>query len=506
MLRARPSFGFCGPTALAAVLAALAVPVSSAEWTQRASVGVGSYYTDNVCLAPDDQEGKLVGTFTPNLALRGEGGRARMALRGAIEYNTLGDSDLNCQNRGFGGNLRNREPWVPRINFVASVDAIDKWFVLEADAAASQNPVNPFAAGGDENLNALGNTNITYQWGAGARLQRSYEDAWSVLLRYNYSEQYNTANVGIGDNTQDLITLDAGMLPQSSRLSFRVGGVYREVDIAEQRGLPAFTNRLSRLELRSFFAVSSSWVLNATIGEEDNVFTSQSDEIDGGYWDAGIRWAPNPRIVVGLGYGERFFGEAPRFDMTYRHKRSRFTASYARDVQFPRNLRAGDSDFDPVDPLEPGVGELPGDGIVNPNTPTFVGNAPVLTERFNLRYTFAARRTTMTISGTESLQRRVSDGRDGEFRIALASISRRLSRASSVYARVRWQENQAQGGAIDGEFAQGLETWQYTAGLSRRLSPNTVVGLQYRYTDQTSRQNANSFVEQRIGATFNYIF
>lgn len=490
----------------ALVVGSMAPLAVGAEWQSDAAVRVGSFYTDNVCFAPEDEEGKVVGTFTPRVSLRGDGGRARMALRAAVEYNTLGDSDIRCQNQGFGGNLRNREPWVPRVDFQSSVDAIGRWLVLEANARAAQNPINPFAAGGDENLNARGNTNITSQWGVGARINHQHSDEWSYLLSYSYNEQYNSQNVGIGDNSQDLVILDVGQLPTASRLTFRVNGLYQEVFFEEQRGLPAFENRLSSLELRANFLVSDAWSANAAVGEEDNLFTSApGSDIDGSFWDVGVRWAPNPRIAIGVGYGQRFFGDTPRFDVSYRHKRSSLTASYQRDLQFPRNLRGTGGGFNPDDPGALPPDFLPGDGVGTPDTPTFIGNQPVINDRFTLLYRFTARRTDLSISLTDSQQTRVGDGRDGQFRIASASINRSISDKANVFARFRWQDNAAQGG-FPGSVSQGLETFQYTLGLARRMTSRSRATLQYRLTDLRRQQEARNFTEQRIGVTYTYNF
>ncbi|MEM6604602.1 MAG: TIGR03016 family PEP-CTERM system-associated outer membrane protein [Pseudomonadota bacterium] len=487
-------------------LAATSFESISAEWVTQPAVSASSYYTDNVCLAPDDEEGKFVGIFTPSIRMSGTGARARMALQAAAQYNTLGDSDIRCNNQGFGGFLRNREAWVPRINFAGSVDAVDNWLVLDATARASQNPINPFAAGGSENLNALGNTNITYQYGAGATISRQYRNNLNYLLRYNYTEQYNSVNVGFGDSQQDLVVFDAGMIPAATRLSFRVAAQYQEVTFEEQGALPEFTNRLARAEVNSIFRVTDDWSLDARIGEEDNVFTSQSDDVDGSYWDAGIRWAPNARVTVGVGYGERFFGNAPRADVSYRHKRSSLTASFLRSVQFPRNLRAGDQrDLpDNVDPVDPGF--LPGDDIGSISTPTFIGNQPILNDRFTLRYDFTARRTNFSLALTESQQTVFANDREGTFRNAQASVTRRLSGKTSAFLRYRWQENRQDNTVVDNLQPQGFESSQYTVGVTRRLSPQFRTVLQYRYTDQQGNQEANGFIEQRVILSFNYRF
>jgi opacity protein-like surface antigen len=483
----------------ALLLQVLALPVHSAEWTRDLGLALGSYYSDNICRAPVGEEGKVVGTVTPRLNLRGEGSRANVVLNAAVEYNTLGESSVNCpQEIAFRQPITNRETWVPRINFLGRTEAIENWLFLEADASAAQNAINPFAAGGDDSVNATGNTNITYRWGVGGRIDRDFNEQWSALLRYNYNEQYNAVNQILGDSQEDRVELNVGMTPGASRFTVALVGQYSEIEFDETLQRPEFTNRLSRLEVRTGLQVTDSWQINVTGGEEDNIFLSASDETDGSFWDVGLRWAPNPRINLGVGYGERFFGEAPRFDLSYRHKRSTLVASYLRDIQFPRNLRGDLGAFEPDDPFGPDFG-LPGAPLPGAGDPTFIGQGPVLNERFSLRYRFTARRTTFAVQALDSQQTRAADGGTGSFQNLTATFTRNLDRSLSADLQVGWRNNEGGLGGGGGIlFAQSLEAWTVGAGLRKNLAKDVVLSLRYRYTDQTSENSFNTFQENRV--------
>ena len=96
-------------TALAGLLATL--PALSAEWETNAGMSVGGYYSDNICLAPNDKEGKAVATARPDVSVTGRGARGNLNLQAAVEYNSLGDSDLECET-GQASNLSNRKSCV----------------------------------------------------------------------------------------------------------------------------------------------------------------------------------------------------------------------------------------------------------------------------------------------------------------------------------------------------------------------------------------------------------
>lgn len=477
--------------------------VHAAEWTKGASVALGSYYSDNICLQPNDKEGKAVGTVRPSVNVRGEGARARASLAGSVEYNSLADSSLNCSGRGQ--NFNNREAFVPRLSAIGELDAIDNWLTLDARAQASQNAINPFAAGGDDNLNGTGNVNITYRWGVGATIDRRLSEAWRLLLGYNYNEQYNSVSRALGDTQEDRVVFDLGMDPTVSRFSAGLAGRYSEVTFDGSTGQEPFTNKLSSVELRTALQVTNSWQLNALVGQEDNVFLSNTPEIDGSYWDAGVRWAPNSRVEVSAGYGERFFGETPRFAVNYRHKRSSLRASYNRDLQFPRNIRAADGGLDPGDPLVPDV-DLPGDPVTGAGDPTFVGQTPVLNERFTLNYQFNARRTTLSLTASDSQQTRAQDGRQGNFSSVSAALTRQLSSGLSAFGRVSYRESESSDFEDTIDLARGFETWRGTLGLNQRLSDKTSLAFAYTHVDQKSGNDFNSFVENRVTLTLRYRF
>lgn len=493
-----------------AALASTAPGVANAgEWTTDAGLALGSYYSDNICRSRIDDKDKVVGTVRPDLSIQGEGGRLKLNLSASGEYNTLGESDIDCQG-GQGQQFRNRESFVPRVSFDSELEAIEDWLWLEADASAGQNAINPFAPGGDDAINARDNTNITYQYGVGARTQRRIGGFADFLARYNYNEQYN--NVGIiGDSVQHRAETSLATRPESARLSGGVYGSFTRVEFEESRQRPAFENDLASVELRGLLRLTRSWQVNGAVGEEFNDFFSVIDEdIDGTYWDAGVAWTPNSRVEIGAGYGERFFGDTPRANISYRHKRSELSLDYQRTIAFPRNLRGGrGAGFIPGD-VSPDLEDLPGDPLTGNENPTFLGRGPVQNESFSLAWRFQARRTTLGLSATESQQTRFATGSNATFRNATATLSRQLGRHLSTDLRASWIERDGEDGAI-GIGARNLEGWRASWGVSRTLGNSTTFTLRYSYTDQTSDGAIggiarNDFEENRIDFTVRYAF
>jgi hypothetical protein len=298
-----------------------------------------------------------------------------------------------------------------------------------------------------------------------------------------------------------------GMIPEASRFSAGIRGNYSEVNFDETDLQPAFTNRLSRLELRAAFNLSRAWQLNGYVGEEDNIFLSAAEDIDGEYWDAGVRWTPHSRLTLDLGYGERFFGDAPRFSIDYQHKRHFLRASYLRDLQFPRDIRAA-GNVAPDDPLDPGLG-LPGQPLPGAGGPTFIGQGPVLNENFVLAYRFQARRSTLQLSLSDSQQTFSLDGRQADFQSANVTVTRTLGPTITADLALGWTKNQGNlTGGVGPGVDQGLETLRASLGLQQRLARRTTLSLRYSYTDQESNFSGFGFTfeEHRVelGLRFDY--
>ncbi|MEQ9462265.1 MAG: TIGR03016 family PEP-CTERM system-associated outer membrane protein [Haliea sp.] len=472
----------------------------AAEWDTGAGIAVGGYYTDNVCLAQSGEEDKWVGTARPDVSVRGRGARGNVNLRAAAEYNSLGDSDLECTT-GQGASLTNRESVVPSVRFSSDYELVQRWLQLDFAASARQTNINPFAPGGT--TSGRDNTDIVYDYTAGALLQRRLAQVAELRLRYAYNEQFNSVGVN-GDSTEDRAEFDLDSLPGSGRLSVGAGGRYSKVNYEDSDLRPAFDNTLSSAELRAALQLDSAWQLNALVGQEWNEFTSSRDDIEGDYWDVGVRWTPNPRVEVSVGSGERFFGSTPRADIRYRHKRSEITVSYARTLSFPRNLRVGDNGFvEPGDPFDPGFGELPGDPLGEEGLPTFIGNSPILNERFDLRYRFTARRTSVTLSGSDSRQRRTEDDAEATFRNAAITFNRNLSSLLSANLRLSREEREGTGGEFGefGGFGQSSKAWRAGLGFSRRLGNDTTLTVAYQFLTQESDFALNDYDENRV--TFN---
>lgn len=477
----------------------------AADWERGAGLSLSTEFSDNICLSNDDKKSEAFTVVTPNLRLRGEGARANVSLDGNVRYNSLADADVTCPS-GQRPVFANRERFLPSIRYVGDLELIEDWLILESDASARTTNIDSFAPGNASGLDGRDNVNIVYRYGAGALMQRRLGDA-DMRLRYNYNEQSNGVRL-LGDSSENRGEFSLDNARDNNRLTLSVSGQYSELEYEGTELIPAFDNKLSSAEARAALRLGSSWQVSAMGGEEWNEFISLSDDIDGSYWDASLSWSPNDRVSVEVGTGERFFGSSPHASIRYRHKRVEFTAGYNRSVNLPRDLRAAsgslidpfDPDFDPGNDPIGGIppGQVPGLPPILEGDPTFIGNSPLINEQLRLGLRYSGQRTTMSISASESVQKRLEDFSEATFSSVGVTMSRSLSSNLSANLSVNYSEREGRGGSNVGVFGETSETWRGVFGLSRRLGTDTTVSIDYQYNRRDSDSVLNTYEENRV--------
>jgi hypothetical protein len=468
----------------------------AAEWTNSASVTPGVTYTDNVCLSKNDTQDEWIGTVTPAATMIADGSRVNLSVDGSVEVNTLTDSrlrDLGCT----GGNRGSREQFAPRLNGTADAILVENWFYFDATAYINQNSVTPYASGGGDSFNRTGNTNTTYSYSVSPYIARRFKDTAELNLRYTFDDQYNSSDA-VRDSTEDRVQASLGSVPGVSKYSWGIQGDYSNVNYSNS---PRIIDNNQDSELKSAqinqgYQLNRRWQLNGFYGQEWNDFVSNRDDIDGTFWDVGLRWTPNVRTTVDAGVGDRFFGNNPRFAITHRHKRSAFSANYAKTLTYDRNIRT----LQESPPLNPGLPPPPG---IDPGV-TSLSNSPILDERFTLGYSWQGLRTSIGVSAFQSEQTKRGGSAptftDSTYTGVAVSANRDLSRQTSLRAGVNWNEQDPKNsnGNVENQVINNSETWSGSLGINRQLSQRTNLGLNYVYTDRQSDGEFNTYTENRI--------
>lgn len=458
-------------------------PASAADWKTAASVTPSLVYTDNVCLSSDGEQGELIGLVTPAGSISANGNRANLNVSAALEINTLTDGrleDLGCGSRGFG----DRNQFSPRLNGTADAILVDQWLYVDASANVYQSEVTPFINGGGDSLDRTGNTNTVTNYSVSPYIVRRFKDLAIFNLKYTWDEQVSSVDV-VGDSVDQRAEASIKSVAGTSRWSWGLQGSYSDVDYSDTTGRDSVTsNELSSARFNTGYNLNRSWQVNAHYGQEWNDFVSSQDEIDGDFWDVGLRWTPNSRTTVSIGTGERFFGTTPRFAISYRHKRSELSVRYRETLTYDRSIRAEQGAIPNVDS---GLSTL--------------SNSPILDEKFTLAYSFQGKLTRISISGFQSNQTRQDDELDTSFRGASISSTHNLSRQTLATASLRWSEQDPKRSGV-GLF-DSSETWRAAVGLQHQLSKSLSLGLNYEFTERSAdgdfaNRGFNEYTENRV--------
>ncbi len=481
---------------------------AAADLDFAASVSPSIFYTDNVCLSNTNKKDSLdlglngIGLVTPSASFSSQGSRASFNIDGSVQFNALTNSQLEdeCEDGFNAGRFNNgeREQFAPNINATGSGILIEDWVTVTGSATANQNQVSPFVGANTDALNRNGNTNTFYRYTISPVLSRRIRDTARYSVRYSHSQVINSQDA-VSDSTSDLVSANLSN-NESSRLSSSLLGNYRRVQYSESdfinsstgQVVPRQDTELKSAGLRLGYQIDRRWQVNGETGWEWNDFEQyyKGSDTGGSVWDFGVLWTPTQRTTVGVGMTSRFFGNAPRVNISHRRKKSLFTASYNKSITFANDIRTQQD-------------------LLNPNyinNYALDSNGPVLDERFTLGYSYTGRRATINLSGSQSQQTQADNGEESTFQGLALSVSPQVSRVYTVSGTVAWNDSQTDSifGAPNSQFfLENSEYWITSVSVGRPINTRASMSLSYQYTDQTSNNSFDEYTENQIMATVN---
>ncbi len=287
--------------AIASLFLVCAGNAGGAEWRAEASIASRVSVTDNVRLAPDGQrESDLILDVTPGIRLRGEG--ARLRFDAAYAPQAVGyahSSDLN--------NFYNR------LNASASLEAIEKFFFVDARANVSQQFVSAFAPRPTDLTSSTANR--TEVWGATVSpyFRGQVPGGTTYLLRND-----STWTDGSGDTFRS---------SYSNTVTGRIENTVRRIGWSleynnrylKYQNSNELTSQLGRARLIARVDPQLDLFVSGGYEENNYALTRQSGSTYGG----GGTWRPTERTNIAGSYERRFFG--PSYEASFDH-RTRLTA------------------------------------------------------------------------------------------------------------------------------------------------------------------------------------
>lgn len=297
-------------------MAGVSLRAIAGEWTVTPSIAVSETASDNLFLSSSESKSGLVSAITPGISINGAGSRAKLRLNYQL-YSLFYSVDPSQNNQ-----LQNS------LNASGSLEAIEKWFFIDATGTISQQSLSPFgAAPVSASVSTSVNDNIaeTGVYTVSPYIRGEFGSVADYLLRYTLSSSHSKGNSAYNSDTETWL----GQLSGKTRLAsvgWSVDGSATVYDQGSQR-----TKKDNRVRGVIYYQIDPQFQVSLIGGSEQNNYETldmESSTIAG----AGFKWTPTERTELAFSREERFFGPANTFSFSHRTPLSAWQASASEDV------------------------------------------------------------------------------------------------------------------------------------------------------------------------------
>ncbi len=493
-----------------AVLALYHSPVKAFNWRIQPQISLEQIYSDNIRLSNQNIQSALVTKVSPGVSVHGSSGISVFDLNYSVEgiYNGFGDSGLDIHNQ-----LQMNTDY----EFVK-----DRLYLQSSSSISQQNSSNRQIAvdnvSGANNSSTIQTFKLSPTWTphfrnyVEAELTASYDQVSSKGGTDNLSES-NTFSQNVNLRSGRYFSLFSWTLEFSNSVRSNSGGE----DVSFQN---------SQFEIS--YAFNRKFNVFAQVGQSNNSFSSQVDSDRNGIsYSFGGNWVPSGRLNVKAGYGNNRFitvsitpinrlnwvttysnndiglNKGSRWDsyLNYTTRRSVWNISYSEDTVTTQQLLLDQQIYNTVDAF--------GNRIQNPLAAAAFRNAALPTLTDEVFVTKTAQLSVSMKTGKSNLNASLSktyrefelSGNEEEVTSLSAGWNWRFMPRSHSNIQVNWQETESKGNSVFSD-----ERFDVSLGLNRNIFSRVNGSLIYRFIDQSSNDNLNSYTENRITANLSIHF
>lgn len=297
----------------AALVVLVAAHSRAADWTISTEIGLRETYTDNAFIGTTPRREDFVTEITPSLRIDGRSAR----LTASLHYRP---SALVYARHSEGNDVVNN------LDASARLEAVERFFFIDALGSVTQNFISPFAAQPADIATASPNRIETRTFSLSPHLRGELGRSLEYDLRHR-----NTWTTTNNDSLGDLRTAQwTGRVARPVQL-FGWALEYEDTEIHREGALTRQDDQERLLRARLHFQPSESWRFSASAGREENNFVlgrTERETIGG----AGVSWRPGPRTSADFEYEHRFFGPSRLARFSHRTPLSAWSLRYSRDT------------------------------------------------------------------------------------------------------------------------------------------------------------------------------
>jgi uncharacterized protein (PEP-CTERM system associated) len=298
-------------------------PVLAETWRLSSSVSATETYTSNVNYTTRSlAEGDFATTLNGTLSIHGEG--PRLKLHGSI--GATGVFYLTeTQNNSFA----------PSANLNGTLEAIENFAYLDAQAYVSQTFQSPFGAQPADLVNATQNryTQQTYSvspyikgvlGSTGISYQLRDDNYWTI------ASNYGNSSTGVPNTYSNALSASLNSPMRQLGWTLEYNRLYYDGGITGGGAVGQDTYTTQQIRLLLPYQIDPQLQIGARVGYEKNQFPLQdtTDTIYG----LSVRWSPTPRTNVAGFWEHRFFGSSYSLQASHRLPNAALTANLSRGI------------------------------------------------------------------------------------------------------------------------------------------------------------------------------
>jgi uncharacterized protein (PEP-CTERM system associated) len=448
-------------------LSAACAPLHASDWTVTPGVGIAGTYSDNIELAPPEQEqSSFVAEVAPQISIRRDGRRLNLGFNYNLQalYRThQSEAEVFHQ---FAGDARS--------------ELVREWLFLDFATTFSQQNLLATDLGGDNIANQGERTDV-FTYAVSPFLNHRFGTFGTAEARFTFADVDNSETFGATTNIVDLVFDSGG---DFQRTPWQVFYQRQEDNPSEGED-----SEFQRIGGRLGYQFTSQVGVFSILGYEKNEFVSLQPESDrnGFSWVAGASWTPSRRTQIEGGYGERPFGETYFADLSYRGRRTSWQASYTEDFTTTTQAQLEQQAALIADSvIEDAIETVP----IPP--PSLITEQVFLSRRFQGSLSYLWRRTNASISLFTEDRSFETTGDDERIYGGALGIGRALSRKNNLGVTVAAQRIQ--------DSATDIENTLWQAGFQFNRTVNKYVTgvLNYSYQQQDSDVATEEYTENRV--------
>ncbi len=456
---------------------------SALDFTPR--LEVSQTYSDNIELARRDKESEHVTQFNPGFSVSNLNSRYQFDIEYALE--NLYFWNDNDRNDSFH-----------QLDAVADLEVLKERFFIDANANSSQALIDPEQTFATSTIESTGNVTDQFIWRISPYWVENLGSFAISTFRFGYSvvdvdeERADGALVNTRDDSERTErSASLRSFDPEDRLVWQLGYRKDKVNFDDNPTVEA-----ERYQLDLDWRISRSITLLGVGGYEDNDFASTLDDrgdLDGDFWETGIRYQVSPRNQLEARYGERFFGNTRLFSWNYVGRRLDMQLQYNEELttdNLEQEFRGIDEPPVELDDIETDLGRRDFEAFES--------------DRFDALITYELSKSVFTLVMFDEDQKFQQSQLEDESRGVEFNWDWRFRPRTTFLFEFLWDEEKFQNiGAPEVEN----DTYEISFGLDYEISPRLTFNTIYAYSEQESDDNVNEFEanEVSVGLTYELI-